>query len=107
MFISVTLRYIDREQVISTGIHIIINHTQAVPHILKEKRKEDHKTNETYKLGRAIKNIGYDKFEFEVLEKIKFSDWNAIYDIEQHYMIQYDSINSGWNTRINKQDIHI
>ena len=31
-----------------------------------EKRKKDHKTNETYKFGRAIKEIGYGNFEFEV-----------------------------------------
>ena len=48
-----------------------------------------------------------DKFQFEVLEEIKFSDWNEIYLIEQNCMIQYDSINNGWNARINKQDIHI
>ena len=71
-----------------------------------EKRKEDHKTNATYKIGRAIQEIGYDQFQFEVLEKIKSSDWNEIYDIEQNYMIQYDSINNGYNTRINKKDIH-
>ena len=67
-----------------------------------EKPKEDHKTNATYKFGRAIKEIGYDKFEFEMLGEIKFSDWNEIYDPEQNYMIQYDSTNNGWNARINK-----
>ena len=67
-----------------------------------EKRKEDHKTNATYKFGRAVQEVGYDKFQFGVLEEIKFSDWNEIFDIEQNYMIQYDSTNNGWNTRINK-----
>ena len=33
-----------------------------------EKRREDHKTNATYKLGRAIQEFGCDNFEFEVLE---------------------------------------
>ena len=68
-----------------------------------EKRKEDHKTNVTYKFGRVIQEIGYDNFEFEILDKINSNDWNELYDIEQNYMIQHDSINNGWNTRINKQ----
>ena len=72
-----------------------------------EKRKEDHKTNVTYKLGRAIQEIGHDNFEFAILDKAKFSDWNDLYDIEQNYMIQYDSINNGYNTRRNEKDIHI
>ena len=68
-----------------------------------EKRKEDHKTNATYKCGRAIQEIGYDNFEFEILDKIKFNDWNELYDIEDEYIRKFDSINNGWNTRINKK----
>ena len=99
MSISVILRYIDREQVISTDILIIINHAPvALP---TQKRKEDHKTNVTYKLGRAIQEIGYCNFEFGILDKIGFNDWNELYDIGQNYMIQYDRINNGWSTRTN------
>ena len=72
-----------------------------------EKRKEGHKNNVTYKAGGAIQEIGYDNFEFEILDKIKFNDWGELYDIEQNYMIQYDSTNNGWNTRINTKDIDI
>ena len=57
--------------------------------------------------GRAIQDIGCDNFEFEILYKIKFSDWNELYDIEQNYMIQYDSINNGCNTRVNEKYIDI
>ena len=39
-----------------------------------KKRKEAHKTNNTNKFGRAIKQYGYTSFEFEVLEKINYSD---------------------------------
>ena len=53
-----------------------------------EKRKEDHKTNATYKFGRAIQEIGYDNFEFEILDKIKFNGWNELYDIEDEYIIK-------------------
>ena len=72
-----------------------------------EKRKEDHKTNATYKFGRAIQEIGYDNFQFEVLDKIKFNDWNELYEVEDEYIIKFDSINNGHNTRRNKKDIHI
>ena len=70
-----------------------------------EKRKEDHKCNVTYKFGRAIKEIGYDKFMFEVLHKIVFSDFNELYEIEDEYIKTYDSINNDFNTRRNKQYI--
>ena len=71
------------------------------------KIKEDHKTNATYKLGRAIQEFGYDNFQFEILDKIIFNDWNELYDVEDEYIITFDSINNGYNTRRNKRDIHI
>ena len=43
-----------------------------------EKRKEDHKCNITYKFGSAIKEIGYDKFVFEVLDTVVISDFTII-----------------------------
>ena len=72
-----------------------------------EKRKEDHKTNATYKFGGAIQEIGYNSFEFEILDEVKFSDWDEIYDVEDEYIIKFDSISNGYNTRRNKTDIHI
>ena len=72
-----------------------------------EQRKEDHTTNATYKFGRAVQEIGYDNFQFEILYNIKFSDWNDLYEIEQNYMIQHDSINNGYNTIINKTYVRI
>ena len=65
-------------------------------------KKEDHKTNVTYKFGRAIQEIGYDNFGFEILDQIKFNDWNELYDVEDEYIKQFDSINNGYNTIINK-----
>ena len=70
-----------------------------------EKRKEDHKCNITHKFGRAIKEIGHDNFTFEILEKVKFSGWNELYEIEDEYIKKYDSINNGFNSRRNKKDI--
>ena len=72
-----------------------------------EKRKEDRKTNVTYKFGRAIQEIGYDNFQFEVLDKIQFSDWNELYDVEDECIINFDSITNGWNTRRKNKYIHI
>ena len=67
-----------------------------------EKRKEDHKTNATYKFGRAIQEVGYN-FEFEILDKMNFNEWNELYDIEDEYIRKFDTINNGYNTRINKR----
>ena len=72
-----------------------------------EQRKENHKTNATYKFGRAIQEIGYDNFEFEILGNIKFNNWNELYDVEYEYIIKNDSINNGWTTHSNKHNIHI
>ena len=70
-----------------------------------EKRRDDHKTNVTYKFGRAIQKIGYDKFQFEILDKLKFSDWNEMYDIEDEYIRKYGRISDGYNTRRNEKYI--
>ena len=49
-------------------------------------KKEDNKTNTTYKFGRAVQEIGYDNFEFEISDKLKFNDWNDVYDVEDEYI---------------------
>ena len=54
--------------------------------------------------SKALKIEGLD-ITWENREKNKDIDWNEIYDVEQNYMIQYDSINNGWNTRKIKKDI--
>ena len=69
-----------------------------------KKRKEAHKTNNTNKFGRAIKQYGYTSFEFEVLEKINYSDKTELYDLENQYIIKYDSINNGFNWRRNEKE---
>ena len=72
--------------------------------MILKKRKEAHKTNNTNKFGRAIKQYGYTSFEFEILEKINYSDRTEMYDLENQYIIKYDSINNGWNTRRNEKE---
>ena len=66
-----------------------------------KKRREEHKTHSTNKFGRAIKNIGLDKFEFEILEKVNYYTKTELYDIENNYIIKYDSVNNGFNSRRN------
>ena len=69
-------------------------------------RKEAHKTNTTNKFGRAIQRYGYKQFKFEILERIQFSDVSELHDVENQYIIKYDSINTGYNWRHNtKHDV--
>ena len=69
-----------------------------------EKRKNQHKENNTNKFGRAIKQFGYKNFKFEILETVKFSEKEELYDIEDLYISKYDSIKNGYNTRRNYKD---
>ena len=66
-----------------------------------KERKEEHKHNKTNKFGRAIERIGYNNFKFEILETVKFTERAELYDIEDTYILNYDSIHNGWNTRRN------
>ena len=40
----------------------------------------------------------------EMLETVKFSEKQELYDIEDLYIIKYDSIKNGYNTRVNYKD---
>ena len=68
-----------------------------------KRRKEDHKTNTTNKFGRAIQRYGYKQFKFEILEKLSFGDKSELYDLENQYILKYDSIHNGYNTRKNEK----
>ena len=46
----------------------------------------------------------YDNFKFEILEIVKFSEKQKLYDIEDLYISKYDSIKHGYNTRNNYED---
>ena len=72
--------------------------------MILKKRKEEHKTNNTNKFGRAIKQYGYTSFEFKILETINYSDRSELYDLENQYIIKYDSINNGFNWRRNEKE---
>jgi len=63
-----------------------------------KKVQEEYKTN---KFNTAIKKIGLDKFEFEILEKVNYYNRTELYEIENNYIIKYDSVDNGWNSRRN------
>ncbi len=48
-----------------------------------------------------IKQFGIKQFKFEILETVKYNDKEELYDIENNYIIQYDAINNGFNSRRN------
>ena len=48
-----------------------------------------------------MEQYGYDSFKFEILETVRFSEKQELYDVEYMYMINYDSINNGYTTRRN------
>ena len=68
-----------------------------------KKRREEHKTNRTNKFGRAIQQHGYNSFTFEILDKVRFSERQELYDLEDEYITKYDSINNGFNSRRNER----
>lgn len=66
-----------------------------------KEREEEHQNNKTNKSGRTIERIGYNKLQFEILETVHYTERTELYDIEDTYILKYDSINNGWNTRRN------
>ena len=50
-----------------------------------------------------MQRYGYKQFKFEILEKLSFSDKSELYDLENQYIIKYDSVNNGYNTRKNEK----
>ena len=60
-----------------------------------QKRQAEHKPSRTNTFGRAIQQYGYNSFAFDVLEKLKFSERQELYDLEDEDITKYDSINNG------------
>ena len=55
------------------------------------KRQQKHRDNKTNKFGRALTTYGYDNFQCEILETAQFSERQELYDIEDAYMIKFDT----------------
>ena len=84
----------------------MVNHIGSTKINIKD-RQNDHRTgNNTYKFGNAIRSYGYSNFKFELLETIKFGDIHELHDLENQYIMKYDSINNGFNTRMNTRHAH-
>ena len=47
--------------------------------------------------------MGITAFAFEILEKVRFSERQELYDLEDEYITKYDSINNGFNSRRNER----
>ena len=62
-------------------------------------RKEEHKTNNTNKFGRAIQSIGYNNFTFETIKTIQYGERQELYDVEDECIEKYDSVRHGYSTR--------
>ena len=62
-----------------------------------------HKTVTINKFGRAIQRYGFQQFKFELLDTLPFSDTSELHDLENHYIIKYDSINNGYKWRGNEK----
>ena len=69
-----------------------------------KKRKEEHK--EGLKAGytkfkKAIKEYGFNNFNYKVLETIKYSNIRELWRLEDEYITKYNSIDNGFNHRKN------
>ena len=67
-----------------------------------QRKKRRAQNNPTMKFGQAIKRHGYTTFIFEVIRTIQFYNREEMYDVEDEYIVKYDSILNGWNFRRNQ-----
>jgi len=68
------------------------------------KRKQEHKNGtkagET-KFKKAICEYGFDNFSYKVIETIKFGNIKELWKLEDTYIVKYNSIENGFNYRMN------
>ena len=72
------------------------------------KRKQEHRTSTkagNTKFKRAVKLYGFDNFNYEVLETIKYSNINELWELEHNYITKYNSIDNGYSIRYNRKTI--
>jgi predicted GIY-YIG superfamily endonuclease len=70
------------------------------------KRKQEHKMCEKAgdtKFNKTIKKHGFDKFEYQVLETLRYNNIKELWKLEDSYIEKYDSINNGYNIRYNTE----
>ena len=65
-----------------------------------EQRYHEHlKAKDTSALHRDIQELGPENFNIELVEKIKYIDDETLLIAETTYIMSYDSINNGYNTK--------
>ena len=65
-----------------------------------EQRFQEHLTaKDTSALHKDIQELGPENFNIELVEKIEYIDEETLLIAETTYIIAYDSINSGYNTK--------
>ena len=65
-----------------------------------EQRFQEHLTaKDTSALHKDIQELGPEHFNIELVEKIEYIDEETLLIAETTYIIAYDSINSGYNTK--------
>ena len=57
------------------------------------------RSGEDMPLHRSIKDLGIEKFSFEVIKTVDYIDTYHLLIIESCCMDEYDSINNGYNTK--------
>ena len=70
-----------------------------------KKRKDEHKNGTksgNTKFKNAINKYGFDSFNYKVVETIKYSNIKELWGLEDTYIIKYNSINNGFNSRFNR-----
>ena len=61
--------------------------------------RHSNKTNT--KFANALKHYGVNEFEWSVFEIIKYANRDDLYRLEDESVIKYDSINNGYDSRLN------
>ena len=65
-----------------------------------EQRFQEHLTaKDTSSLHKDIQELGPENFNIELVEKIEYIDEETLLIAETTYIMAYDSINSGYNTK--------
>jgi group I intron endonuclease len=63
-----------------------------------EERWNEHKNA---KFANALKQYGLDDFEWVILATINYANRDELYKLEHEYILKYDNINNGYNSRLN------
>ena len=68
-----------------------------------KKRWSEHRSfkNTDTKFANALRKYGADNFEWSVVTTIHYSKTDDLFNLEDSYILKHDSINNGYNSRLN------